>query len=107
MERFKLEDVESHLRLNRTKMICFAMLTGSDYTDGVEGVGGVTAFEFLHEFNVNGIEGLERLRGWWEKSAKVPHGESFKAVGSSKVKNRLRQLSLSEGRLPLRNFLLI
>ena len=60
-------------------MICFAMLTGSDYTDGVEGVGGVTAFEIIHEFGVAGVEGLRKMRAWWEKAAKVPTGE--KVIG--------------------------
>ena len=44
---FNYEEVAQHFGLTREKMILIAMLTGSDYTEGVEGVGPVTALEIL------------------------------------------------------------
>jgi len=37
--------------MNREKLIIFALLLGSDYTDGVKGVGIVNAMEILKVFN--------------------------------------------------------
>lgn len=39
------------MKLNREKLIIFAMLLGSDYTDGVKGIGVVNAMEVLKVFN--------------------------------------------------------
>jgi len=50
VEMFQLSEVVQHFGLSREKMVLLAMLTGSDYTDGVEGVGPVTALEILAEF---------------------------------------------------------
>ena len=38
-------DVESELALDRSGLIAMAQLLGSDYTDGVHGVGIVNAME--------------------------------------------------------------
>jgi len=40
-----MDDVEAELKLPRLKLIDLAMLLGSDYTDGVNGVGIVNAME--------------------------------------------------------------
>lgn len=93
VERFKIGDIVSHLCLDQHKMICFGMMTGSDYTDGVEGVGGVSAFELVHEFKVEDFEGLNRMKRWWTSASIMPFDESF----GNKVKNRFRKLKLSEG----------
>ena len=39
-----------------------AMLTGSDYTDGVDGIGVVTAMEILRDFSGEGIELLKNFK---------------------------------------------
>lgn len=48
--------------LDRTKLINLAYLLGSDYTEGVPGVGYVTGMEILNEFPGPGLEPLVQLR---------------------------------------------
>ncbi|CAG2117258.1 unnamed protein product, partial [Medioppia subpectinata] len=59
VELFKSVDIESRYGLSRSSMICIALLCGSDYTDGVDGVGAVTAAEILSEFPGNGLKPLK------------------------------------------------
>ncbi|XP_027054151.1 DNA repair protein complementing XP-G cells homolog isoform X2 [Pocillopora damicornis] len=51
--------------LDRSSLICLAFITGSDYTDGLKGFGGVNAVEILHEFSIKDFEGLEQFREVW------------------------------------------
>ena len=48
--------------LTREKLINLALLCGSDYTEGIQGVGPVTAMEILLEFPGEGLEGLLALK---------------------------------------------
>lgn len=48
--------------LDRTKLINLAYLLGSDYTEGIPGVGYVTGMEILNEFPGAGLEPLVQLR---------------------------------------------
>ncbi|KAI0015860.1 PIN domain-like protein [Xylariomycetidae sp. FL0641] len=57
-------DLEKELSLSREQLISIAQLLGSDYTEGLPGVGPVTAVEILSEFP--GRDGLTRFREWWE-----------------------------------------
>lgn len=56
-------DLEKELSLSREQLISLAQLLGSDYTEGLQGVGPVTAVEILSEFP--GKKGLEHFRDWW------------------------------------------
>ncbi|KJZ77446.1 hypothetical protein HIM_03170 [Hirsutella minnesotensis 3608] len=56
-------DLEKELSLSREQLISLAQLLGSDYTEGLTGVGPVTAVEILSEFP--GKSGLEDFREWW------------------------------------------
>jgi DNA excision repair protein ERCC-5 len=60
VECFLANDLEKEYALDRTKLIRFAHLLGSDYTEGIAGVGPVTALEIITEFS-----GLEEFRDWW------------------------------------------
>jgi len=51
-------------------MILLAMLTGSDYTEGIDNVGPVTAMEILAEFSGDGMVPLEGLKTWWTENLK-------------------------------------
>ncbi|KAI1081907.1 PIN domain-like protein [Whalleya microplaca] len=57
-------DLEKELSLSREQLIALAELLGSDYTEGLPGVGPVTAVEILSEFP--GRDGLAQFREWWQ-----------------------------------------
>ncbi|OTB19390.1 hypothetical protein K445DRAFT_314274 [Daldinia sp. EC12] len=57
-------DLEKELSLSREQLISLAQLLGSDYTEGLPGVGPVTAVEILSEFP--GRDGLVKFREWWQ-----------------------------------------
>lgn len=48
--------------LIREQMIKIALLCGSDYTPGIQGVGPVTALEIMAEFPGEHLKGLENFR---------------------------------------------
>ncbi|KAI1205369.1 PIN domain-like protein [Annulohypoxylon truncatum] len=57
-------DLEKELSLSREQLISLAQLLGSDYTEGLPGVGPVTAVEILSEFP--GRDGLADFKEWWQ-----------------------------------------
>jgi hypothetical protein len=61
-ESYRMKEIEAKLGMDRQKLIHFALLLGSDYTEGVKGVGIVNATEILNAFP--GERGLEQLRQW-------------------------------------------
>ena len=60
VECYLSSDLEKEFALTRDKLIAVAQLLGSDYTEGLPGVGPVTALEILAEFG--NLEGFKR---WW------------------------------------------
>ena len=66
-----------------------ALLTGSDYTEGVETVGAVTAMEVLAEFPGDGLGPLEDFKVWSSRVAP----EIGMPVGN-KTREKLRKLKL-------------
>lgn len=65
VECYLLSDLEKELGLDRTQLVNLAYLLGSDYVDGLPGIGPVRARELLAEFP--GEEGLKEFRDWWIK----------------------------------------
>ena len=65
VECFLLTDLERELGLDRDKLVRLAYLLGSDYTEGLPGVGPVVAMELLREFP--GHDGLHKFKAWWTK----------------------------------------
>ncbi|CAG8600150.1 12872_t:CDS:2, partial [Acaulospora colombiana] len=57
------KDFECELKLDREKLIRLAILLGSDYSEGLPGVGVVNAMEIFNEFPDE--DGLEKFRDWW------------------------------------------
>lgn len=92
-EAFSAADVAKHFGLSREKMILVALLTGSDYTDGIESVGPVTAMEILAEFPGVGLEPLREFKTWWD----LHHGEKSLPPGS-RQREKLRKLKLPESK---------
>ncbi|KAJ5083189.1 DNA excision repair protein Rad2 [Penicillium angulare] len=60
VECYLTSDFEKEYSLHRRKLISFAHLLGSDYTEGIPGIGPVTALEIVTEFS-----SLEEFRDWW------------------------------------------
>ncbi|KAK5800697.1 hypothetical protein VI817_002909 [Penicillium citrinum] len=60
VECYLTSDLEKEYALHRQKLISFAHLLGSDYTEGIPGIGPVTALEIITEFS-----DLEEFRDWW------------------------------------------
>ncbi|PIK46630.1 putative DNA repair protein [Apostichopus japonicus] len=81
--------IERQLTLDRYKLINMALLMGSDYTIGIQGVGFVTALEIMSEFSGDGIEGLERFRKWWEDA----NNEDISAT-DAKIRSKLSKVIL-------------
>ncbi|XP_064455092.1 DNA excision repair protein ERCC-5 homolog [Ornithodoros turicata] len=69
VEHFSYNDILRHFGLDRQKMIAFALLSGSDYTTGIYGVGPVNAMEIISEFQATDAIGtLCAFRDWLEKA---------------------------------------
>lgn len=64
VECYLSSDIEKELSITRDQLIGLAHLLGSDYTEGLPGIGPVTALEILSEFP-NANTGLEEFREWW------------------------------------------
>ena len=81
VECFLSSDLVRELGLDRWTLIRLACLLGSDYTEGLAGVGPVMAMELIKEFPGEG--GLERFAEWWRR---VQNGRDKKDGGSSKFR---------------------
>ncbi|XP_061337655.1 DNA repair protein UVH3 [Gastrolobium bilobum] len=64
VETYFMEDIEKELGLSREKLIRMALLLGSDYTEGVSGIGIVNAIEVVNAFPEE--DGLLKFRQWVE-----------------------------------------
>ena len=76
-ERYRVEEVDAVLGLDREDLISLALLLGSDYTEGVHGVGIVNAMEIVNAFPGQGNAGLREFREWVysgsaEKRPRIP-----------------------------------
>ncbi|XP_029310575.1 DNA repair protein complementing XP-G cells homolog isoform X2 [Cottoperca gobio] len=95
VEHYQYSDMQNQLGLDRTKLINLAYLLGSDYTEGVPGVGYVTGMELLNEFPGPGLEPLTQLSEWWSVAQ-----EKKRLVADprdTKIKKKLRNLKLHPG----------
>ena len=69
VECYLASDLAKEFDLDRSKLIGIAHLLGSDYTEGLPGVGPVTALEIISEF-----PSLSGFKDWWTgvQSAQIP-----------------------------------
>lgn len=65
VECYLATDIERELALDRHRLIRLAHFLGSDYCDGLPGVGPVLGMELMAEFP--GPNGLIEFRDWWLK----------------------------------------
>ncbi|OJD33642.1 dna excision repair protein ercc-5 [Diplodia corticola] len=90
VECYLAHDLEAEFGLGRERLIAAAQLLGSDYAEGVPGVGPVTAVEILDEFG-----GLAAFRDWWrdvqsgarprDADAAVPFRRKFRKRYATKL----------------------
>lgn len=62
VEAFFAKDIEQELGFSQEEMISLALLLGSDYTDGIRGIGIVNATEVVNAYP--GIDGLQEFKKW-------------------------------------------
>ncbi|PVH18370.1 uncharacterized protein CXQ87_001295 [Candidozyma duobushaemuli] len=75
------EEIDHKIGLDRIKLIELALLLGSDYTEGIKGIGPVLAMEILAEF-----EDLKSFKRWFDEHAR---GLSQPKDPDSKLKKNL------------------
>ncbi|KAI5704846.1 hypothetical protein M8J75_009396 [Diaphorina citri] len=75
--RYTAPDIRYYFELTREKLIQLALLVGSDYTPGLQGVGPVTALEILAKFSPSDspnqnyiVESMRRFKNWLAKKNK-------------------------------------
>ncbi|KAG6900803.1 hypothetical protein C0993_000122 [Termitomyces sp. T159_Od127] len=86
VECFLLSDLSRDLGLERDTLIRLAYLLGSDYTEGLPGVGPVVAMELLKEFP--GQDGLSKFREWWMR---VQSGKDKEEDNKSKFRKQFKR----------------
>merc|ERR1712013_910921 len=83
-------ELVEHFGLNRERLVLLAMLTGSDYTMGIQDVGPVTALEVLAEFPGENLAPLNDFKAWWSRVI----GEGLPVA----VGNKTREMLMSAER---------
>ncbi|KAG1750845.1 hypothetical protein EDB19DRAFT_2009468 [Suillus lakei] len=86
VECFLSSDLSRELGLERDTLIRLAYLLGSDYVEGLPGVGPVMAMELLKEFP--GEDGLHKFKDWWTK---VQSGRDRAEDNTTKFRNRFKK----------------
>ncbi|KAG4066024.1 hypothetical protein HA402_001271 [Bradysia odoriphaga] len=73
---FRADNINKLYTLDRHKMIQLSILVGNDYTNGIQGIGAVTAMEILSEFSSKAdsddaseemslLAGLSKFKDWF------------------------------------------
>ncbi|KAE9351972.1 hypothetical protein PR003_g4628 [Phytophthora rubi] len=86
VEAFSARDIERELGFSREQVIALALLLGSDYTDGVRGIGIVNATEIAAAYP--GIEGLREFKQWVHEFDVAKEAERVACAGSKKKKKK-------------------
>uniref|UniRef100_A0A0A9BDF9 DNA-repair protein UVH3, putative n=1 Tax=Arundo donax TaxID=35708 RepID=A0A0A9BDF9_ARUDO len=86
VETYFMKDIESELGLTRQELIRMALLLGSDYTEGVSGIGIVNAIEVVHAFPEE--DGLQKFKEWIESPDPSIFGKLDMEAGSRSKKRK-------------------
>ncbi|OMP10663.1 Drug/metabolite transporter [Corchorus olitorius] len=81
VETYFMQDIEKELGLTREMLIRMALLLGSDYTEGISGIGIVNAIEVVNAFPEE--DGLHKFREWVESPDPTILGKLNVQEGSS------------------------
>lgn len=110
VEVYLAEDAKLELGLSRTDLVSLAYLLGSDYTEGVRGVGVVNAMEIIHTFSSQQDEqakggkeaddsvsaallGLRQFKSWLEG---FDLSQALGKRGKDKGKGKYRKKTLTD-----------
>ncbi|KAJ3757432.1 hypothetical protein EV360DRAFT_46056 [Lentinula raphanica] len=94
VECFLLSDLSRELGLDQGTLIRLAYLLGSDYVEGLPGVGPVVAMELLKEFP--GDDGLHKFKDWWLKvQSGKDNGDDSSSPFRKRFKKKFKNLYLS------------
>jgi DNA excision repair protein ERCC-5 len=91
VECYLTSDLEKEFDLTRDKLISVAHLLGSDYTEGLPGVGPVTALEIISEFG-----SLDNFKTWWSgvQMNQIPKSEDADKPFRKKFRRNATKLFL-------------
>lgn len=93
VEEYRIDDIEQGLGLDREKLINMALLLGSDYTEGISGIGIVNAMEIVHAFS--GENGLEEFKHWVKSTDPEIVAAAHERVGTGDMDRRHQSASSS------------
>lgn len=85
VECYISEDIEHTIGLDRDKLIELALLLGSDYTEGVKGIGPVLAMEILAEF-----KNLKNFKKWFDEQTQRQTSPSERTPLEKNLLNRIK-----------------
>lgn len=87
VECYIMNDINSKMGLSQEKLIDLALLLGSDYTEGIKGIGPVMAMEILAEFG-----SLKKFKQWFDENTKttVPPDKSGLTSIKRSLLNRIK-----------------
>ncbi|KAL4108324.1 hypothetical protein PRIC1_000042 [Phytophthora ramorum] len=88
VEAFSASDIERELSFSREQIIAIALLLGSDYTDGVRGIGIVNATEIAAAYP--GIDGLREFKEWVREFDVSKEAQRVAAGGSKKKRRKAK-----------------
>jgi hypothetical protein len=95
VEAFSARDIERELGFSREQVIALALLLGSDYTDGVRGIGIVNATEIAAAYP--GLEGLREFKEWVREFDVAEEATRVASAASKKKKSKKRAKGGSDG----------
>lgn len=70
VECYFMDEIQNKVGLGRQNLIELALLLGSDYTEGIKGIGPVMAVEILAEFT-----NLKNFKNWLDSASILPKNE--------------------------------
>ncbi|KAJ3178570.1 DNA repair protein rad2 [Gaertneriomyces sp. JEL0708] len=93
IEEYNAQQIVEKMTLDRDKLIQLAYLLGSDYTEGIQGIGPTSAMEILDEWHGTGIEPLQKFAMWChEMQSEVV--DTPLPPRLRKIRNAIRKVSL-------------